>query len=286
MVEQTAGEPKLRVELTGGPDAVVAWATIDNPPINLLDRALYRELREFAARVAADPEIRVVVLQSADPEFFIAHFDVETILRFPVDGDAARSEQLNPFHEMCERFRTMPKPTIAKIAGRVGGGGSEIAASCDMRFGVLGRTIVNQMEVPIGILPGGTGTQRLPRLLGRGRAMELILGGIDLDAATAERWGYLNRAFATGEELDAYVADLAARMASYPREAVALAKQATLAAEADWREGLVEEDHLFQQLLRTPEAAPAMRRFLALGGQTREGESAVGELNARVGRPG
>src|SRR3954447_15628075 len=218
MVEQTAGEPKLRVELTGGPDSVVAWATIDNPPVNLLDRSLYRELREFAARAATDDQIRVVVLQSADPEFFIAHFDVETILRFPVDGHAVRSEQLNPFHEMCERFRTMPKPTIAKVAGRVGGGGSELAASCDMRFGLLGATIVNQMEVPIGILPGGTGTQRLPRLMGRGRALELILGGIDLDAATAERWGYLNRAFATTAELDAHVADLAERMAGYPAQ--------------------------------------------------------------------
>jgi enoyl-CoA hydratase/carnithine racemase len=116
--------------------------------------------------------------------------------------------------------------------------------------------------------------------------MELILGGIDLDAATAERWGYLNRAFATPRELDTYVADLAARIASYPRQAVALAKQAALAAEADWRDGLMEEDHLFQQLLRTPEAAPAMRRFLELGGQTRDGESAMGELNARIGAAG
>ena len=245
---------------------------------------LYRELRTFAAQAAEDDDIRVVVVQSANPDFFIAHFDVETILRFPIEGEAAPSEQLNPFHEMCERFRRMPKPTIAKVAGRVGGGGSELAASCDMRFGLLGRTVVNQMEVPIGILPGGTGTQRLPRLLGRGRAMELILGGIDLDAATAERWGYLNRAFASGDELDAYVADLAARIASYPRQAVALAKQAVLAAEPDWHAGLVEEDHLFQRLLRTPEAAPAMRRFLELGGQTPEGESEVGELNARVGR--
>ena len=262
----------------------VAWATIDNPPINLLSRRLYADLRRFAEEVEADDEIGAVVLQSANPEFFIAHFDVETILRFPAEGEAPRSDELNVFHVMCERFRTMPKATIAKVAGRVGGGGSELAASCDMRFGLLGGTIVNQMEVPIGILPGGTGTQRLPRLMGRGRALEVILGGIDLDAATAERWGYLNRAFASLAELDAYVDDLARRIASFPRQAVALGKAAALAAEADWHAGLVEEDHLFQRLLRSPEAAPAMRRFLELGGQTRDGELRVGELNAEVGR--
>lgn len=269
---------KISVRLDGG----VAWATIANPPVNLLDRFVYADLRRFGAEVGADEEVRVVVLQSADPEFFLAHFDVETILRFPTEGEAPRSEELNDFHVMCERFRTMPKATIVKLAGRVGGGGSELAASCDMRFGVLGQTIVNQMEVPLGILPGGTGTQRLPRLMGRGRALELILGGIDLDAAAAERWGYLNRAFDDVEALDRYVDDLARRIASFPASAVALAKAATLAAEPDWHDGLVEEAHLFQQLLRTPEAAPAMRRFLALGGQTRDGELRVGELNAEL----
>jgi enoyl-CoA hydratase/carnithine racemase len=178
----------------------------------------------------------------------------------------------------------MPKATIAKIAGRVGGGGAELSASCDMRFGLLGRTVVNQMEVPIGILPGGTGTQRLPRLVGRGRAMELVLGGVDLDAATAERWGWLNRAFATGDELDAYVDDLARRIASYPPQAVVNGKAAVLAAEGDPTPGLVEEAYLFDQLVARPDARAAMQRFLDAGGQTREGELRVGELNAEINR--
>ena len=96
-------------------------------------------------------------------------------------------------------------------AGRVGGGGSEFSASMDMRFGVRGQTKINQMEVPIGILPGGTGTQRLPRLMGRARAMEVVLGGDDLDAETAERWGYLNRIFAP-DEIDGFVMNLARRI--------------------------------------------------------------------------
>ena len=183
----------VHVEVAAG----VATATIDNPPINLMTLELFGQLAALADLVEQDPEVRVLVFRSADPDFFIAHFDVELILRFPTSGPVERETEHNAFHQMCERLRTMPKATICAIAGRVGGGGSELAASCDMRFGLLGKTVVNQMEVPIGILPGGSGTQRLPRLLGRGRALELILGGADLDAATAERWGYLNRAFAT-----------------------------------------------------------------------------------------
>ena len=155
------------------------------------------------------------MLRSADPDFFIAHFDVEAILEFPTDGEPRREATPNPFHQMCERMRTMPKATIAEINGRVGGGGSELASSCDMRFGAIGRTIVNQMEVPLGIIPGGTGTQRLPRLVGRGRAMEIILGGVDIDAVTAERWGYLNRAL-PAEELRPFVDSLAHRIARFP----------------------------------------------------------------------
>jgi enoyl-CoA hydratase/carnithine racemase len=195
-----------------------------------------------------------------------------------------RDESLSAFHEMCERLRTMPKATIAEIGGRVGGGGSELASSCDMRFGALGRTVVNQMEVPLGILPGGTGTQRLPRLLGRGRAMEVILGAIDLDAETAERWGYLNRALPP-EELRPYVDALARRIAGFPAGAIARAKRAVANAEdLPLREGLIEEAFLFQETIRDPEAQAAMRRVLELGGQTREPELRMGQLVTELGR--
>jgi enoyl-CoA hydratase/carnithine racemase len=185
---------------------------------------------------------------------------------------------------MCERFRTMNKVTIAQIEGRVGGGGSELAMSFDMRFGVLGRTIINQMEVPLGILPGGTGTQRMPRLIGRHRALEVILGGIDLDAETAERWGYLNRALAAAE-IGPFVDALARRIASFPPEAVRLAKLAVDAASKPLAEGLEDEGYLFQCLLRTESGKRNMNRFLEIGGQTRDGELAVADLSARLGQP-
>ena len=148
----------------------LATVTVSNPPINIITVELYAELAALSRELKADPDLTVVVLKSADPDFFLAHFDVSAILRFPTDTEAERDSELNEYHLMCERFRTMDKVTIAQIEGRVGGGGSELAASFDMRFGVRGKTFVNQMEVPLGILPGGTGTQRLPRLVGRGRA--------------------------------------------------------------------------------------------------------------------
>ena len=183
---------------------------------------------------------------------------------------------------MCERVRTMDKVTIAQIEGRVGGGGSELSAAFDMRFGVRGKTRINQMEVPLGILPGGTGTQRLPRLLGRGRALELILSGDDMDAETAERWGYLNRIFEPGE-IAPFVDELARRIASFPPEAVRLAKQSVNQADKPWLDGLFEEAYLFERLLRTDDAQRNMQRFLEIGGQTREGELRMDELCAELG---
>jgi len=268
----------LRVALDRG----VATATIDNPPINLITLGLFGELAGLAKQIAADPDVRVLVLRSDNPDFFIAHFDVEAILKFPIDGPATRGSRVedNAYHAMCETFRTMPAVTIAEIHARAGGGGSELASSFDMRFGALGKTIINQPEVALGILPGGSGTQRLPRMLGRARALEVILGCDDLDAETAERWGYLNRALPPAE-LRPFVTRLAQRIARFPAVAVAHAKAAVDAAEPR-REGLIEEAHRFQQLLRTPEAQSAMQMFLAKGGQTPEGELRLGELAAEL----
>jgi enoyl-CoA hydratase/carnithine racemase len=270
---------RLRLRVESG----VAFATIASPPLNVMTLALFGELARVSLEVAADAAVGAVVLRSDDPEFWIAHFDVEAILAFPTKLPAERVADVddNPFHAMCERFRRMPKAVIAEIGGRVGGGGSELALSCDMRFGARGRTVINQPEVALGILPGGSGTQRLPRLVGRGRALEVILGCDDLDADSAERFGYLNRALEP-DALRPFVTRLARRIASFPAPALAAAKRAVLAAEPDPSPGLIEEGYAFQRLLRTPEAQRAMRRFLARGGQTREGERRLGALCAEL----
>ena len=131
------GDEKLRVRVEGG----VAMVTIDSPPINLLDRALYFDMQRLAAELSGDPGVRVVVLRSSTPGFFIAHFDVGLILRIPTD--LPEPTELNEFHTMCETFRTMPKATVAVVEGRAGGGGSELALSCDMRFAARETAIFN-----------------------------------------------------------------------------------------------------------------------------------------------
>lgn len=268
--------------LTVAVDGRVATVTVDNPPINLITVELFLELSALSRELADDPDLLVVVMKSANPDFFLAHFDVSAILTFPIDSEPARQEQLTDYHAMGERFRTMDKVTIAQIEGRVGGGGSELVSSFDMRFGVRGKTKINQMEVPLGILPGGCGTQRLPRMVGRNRALEIILAGDDLDAETAERWGYLNRIF-EADEIGPYVDALARRIASFPMEAVRLAKQSVDSADKPIVEGLLDEAYLFQKTLRTEAAQANMKRFLEIGGQTREGELRVGELGAQLG---
>ncbi len=271
-------------------EAGVMTVCIRNPPANVMTATLFTELCAITEQVAEDEAIRVVLFTSADPEFFIAHFDLEMILAFPTDKPARHEASPNDFHLMCERLRTMPKPTIALLAGRVGGGGSEFAASCDMRYGVVGKTRISQMEVALGILPGGTGTQRLPRLVGRGRAMEICLGCEDIDAQTACDWGYLNRTFEDAKAMDAWVGTFARRIAAWPPRAVALCKQSINNAELPLAEALREEAYLFQQSLRGPAATPSMQAALALGAQTREGELRIDELcvevAAQVGTPG
>ena len=262
----------------------VVEVTINNPPLNVMTLQLYSDLVEFTEKVEHDDSVKVIIFQSANPGFFIAHFDVEAILEFPTDSPAKRSEKLSDFHLMCERVRTMPKATIAKIAGRAGGGGNEFAASCDMRFGLLEKTIINQMEVALGILPGGTGTQSLPRLIGRGRAMEVCLGCDDLDAKTAESWGYLNRAFNSKSKLDEFIKNLSDRISSWPIEAISRCKASINNSETSWQDGLVEEAFLFQETLRTKTAQTNMRTALNLGLQTFDGETNMGQLCLEFGR--
>jgi len=270
------GYEKLRVAVDGG----IATVTIDNPPINLFDLGLYLEMRQIATELHNDDTVRVVVLRSATPGFFIAHFDVSLIQEFPTDPQPPPTE-LNPFHEMCEAFRTMPKATIAVIEGRIGGGGSELALSCDMRFAAIGQAVLNQPEVALGIIPGGTGTARLGRLAGRSRALEIILGCDDFDAVTAERFGWVNRALEPGD-LWPFVERLSARIASYPPHAVAAAKAAVLRAERGVEEDLLAESAAFAGTLGDPSTQTAMARFFELGGQTVEGESRLGALAGEI----
>jgi len=252
-------------------DRGVAFVTINHPPMNLLDAPLIQELDRIGTALEEDTNVRVVVFQSADPEFFIAHADVTMIQHLP-QTVPPKGATLGPFHRVLDRFRTMPKATIGKIEGRARGGGSEFLLSLDMRFGALGRAVLSQAEVAVGIIPGAGGTQRLPRLMGRARALEVLLGGCDVPADLAERYGYINRALPS-EELTPFVERLAYQIASFPAKAIALAKAAVDAAELPTIQGLIEEEHYFYQAMVTEQAQKRLARFLEIGLQTREEET-------------
>ena len=187
----------------------------------------------------------------------------------------------NFVHQVIDRLRTLPKATIAQIEGMARGGGSEIALACDMRFAARGRAILGQPEVGLGILPGAGGTVRLARLVGRARAAEIILGGEDVSADEAERWGWVNRAL-PADEIGAFVARLARRIAGFPAESIAEVK--AVLAEVDHRLSaeLVAEQNALARLMAGPTARPRMRAFLAQGSQTREGERTLGADLAKL----
>src|SRR5579864_5661847 len=161
-------------------DTGVAFVSINHPPINLLDEVLSQELEQLGRQLEADESVRVVVVQSALPDFFIAHSGLGRVGAASRLVSHTRSFRLT--QTIGERFRNMPKVTIAKIEGRCRGGGSEIALAVDMCFAAAGRAIFGQPEVAVGLVPGGGSTQRLPRLIGRGRALEVLLGCNDLSA--------------------------------------------------------------------------------------------------------
>ena len=254
----------------------VAFVTLNHPPINLFDLALIGEMDRIGRELEADPEVRVVVINSADADFFIAHADVNLILSLP-DEAPPRPTEPSFFQQMVDRFRSMPKVTIAQIEGFCRGGGSELVLSMDMRFAALGKAVLGQPEVALGILPGGSGTQRLPRIMGRGRALEVVLGAQDLPADLAERYGYVNRALPP-QELGPFVQNLAHRIASFPAQALARTKAALAAGELPLGEGLIQETHLFNQCVADPQARARMQAFLDMGGQTRAVETGAQPL--------
>jgi enoyl-CoA hydratase/carnithine racemase len=249
----------------------VAFATIDAPPMNLLGGELLAALGSLTTEIASNDAVRVLVLQSADPDFFIAHGDVTTMVDMPAPEDPAPTTELSWVHGTLDALRTMPRVTIAKIAGFARGGGSEVALACDMRFAARGRAVFGQPEIGLGILPGAGGTARLTRLVGRARASEIIFGGDDFTAEEAERLGWVNRALPP-RELDAYVDALARRIARFPAAAIAEIKRVMMAVEAGTPDELKVEQYAFERCMTTPEARTRMRRWVDRGLQTPEGE--------------
>ncbi|WP_413804485.1 enoyl-CoA hydratase/isomerase family protein [Streptomyces sp. OE57] len=261
----------IQVSINGG----VAQVVIDHPPLNLLDATLMLDLDRFAASMSGNDDVRVIVFNSADPDFFIAHGDMTfaddpaAFAALPIAPEADQS--LNPMMRLHERVRSLPQITIAKVRGLARGGGAELLSAMDMRFASLEHAGLAQIETAAAIIPGAGGTAYLPGLVGRARALEIILGGQLIDAATAERYGWVNRAV-PGAELDHVVDTLAARIAALQPGVARAAVEAVDAALESTAHGLVRENELLGQLLGKPAAGRFTKAALAAGAHTRDGE--------------
>ncbi|GAA6134290.1 enoyl-CoA hydratase/isomerase family protein [Oceaniserpentilla sp. 4NH20-0058] len=200
----------------------LATVSIKNGDINLLDAPLIKDLYKCCKQISEDNTIKVVIFQSANPEFFVAHADVNMIMAAAQtpQPDGQTPSMLQSLYEL---IRNLPQVTIGKIAGVARGGGSELLLAMDMRFAAKNKARLGQPEVALGLIAGAGGCTRLPKLMGRGRAMEVLLGCEDFDAELAERYGYINRAI-DDSELDNFVDTLGKRIAHYPAHALQATK--------------------------------------------------------------
>jgi enoyl-CoA hydratase/carnithine racemase len=197
--------------------------TIDDPPLNIFGPDKIPQLNEIITAIETDDDVKVVVFDSAVPGFFLTHYDFlakpEDTTRLPPGPTG-----LQPLPDMLVRLSRAPVVSIASIRGRATGVGSELALACDMRFASRERAILSHFEVGAGVVPGGGPMARLPRLMGRGRALEVLLGADDIPGDLAERYGYVNRSLPDGE-LDAFVESLATRIASFDKRAISETKR-------------------------------------------------------------
>jgi enoyl-CoA hydratase/carnithine racemase len=189
--------------------------TFGNPPINIFAPTTIVELGALMTGLEADPSAKVVVFQSANPDFFIAHLDVSKA--------AERPGVLDLWRDFVLRLSSTPVISVAKIRGRTRGIGNEFVLACDMRFASRQSAVFGNPEIGVGLVPGGGALEWLPRLVGRSRALEIVLSADDFDADIAERYGWVNRTL-DDKDLDSFVDALVRRLASFDREALAAAK--------------------------------------------------------------
>lgn len=250
--------------------------TIDNPPLNLFDPELSDELESLIARLEADPEVKVVVFDSASADYFMAHIDLARVGELSLKPGPTG---LSPWPDVALRLQRAPFVTIGVLRGRARGVGSEFLLALDMRFASRERAVLSQIEVGCGLIPGGGGLERLPVLIGRARSLEAIVGAEDFDADTAERYGWVNRALPDAE-LDAFVERFARRIASFERPAIAAAKTAVnrmlgLPEPTD----TVASQNAFFQLASAPAARDRIGELLQRGlQQPGDFELRLGEL--------
>jgi enoyl-CoA hydratase/carnithine racemase len=261
-------------------EGAVLFAEIAAPPMNLLGPELVRDLISVIQQAEADNDCRVIVFTSGDTDYFISHVDVTRIKEY---RDAAAKLTGEPSLALLFRYLSESRlVTIAQIAGRVRGAGSEFVLACDMRFAARGSAIFGQLEAGFGQIPGAGAVQHLTRLMGRGRALEVLLSSEDYDAELAERYGWINRAL-PANELNDFVSTLAHRIASFPASGqVAIKSRVNTIALAP-TEDLRRDSDLFLETAGNPEAQSRSQAAMKRGFQTRAGEMALARMLGDLG---
>jgi enoyl-CoA hydratase/carnithine racemase len=240
-------------------------ATFDNPPINVVGPDLFIALHDLVDEIDADPDVKVIVFDSADEDYFLAHFDMLSQSDVPRRRGASG---LPLWIDITSRLSRSPVVSIAEIRGRARGVGSEFALACDMRFASTERAVLGQPEIGAGVIAGGGAAERLPHLVGRARALVVLLGGEDFDAETAERYGYVNRAIPDAQ-LGDFVDALARRLASFDHRALAETKRLVSRTGLPADDVLLESSAVFAQALAWPEVRQRVTNLVRHGLQTR-----------------
>ena len=269
--DQTAAFETLNVCQEGG----VLFAQIAAPPMNLLGPELVRDLVSLIQGAEANAAVRVLVFKSADPDYFISHVDLTQVTEYRAEAAKLTGEaSIGLLFRYLSASRLV---TIAQIEGRVRAAGSEFVLACDMRFAARESAIFCQFEPAFGQLPGGGAAQHLTRLMGRARALEVMLSADDYDAELAERYGWINRALPAAE-LGDFVSSLAHRIAGFPAAGHEVVKDRVnaiaLAPVADFR----RDSDLFGEAVHAPETQTLIAAALQHGLQTRDAELALGRV--------
>jgi enoyl-CoA hydratase/carnithine racemase len=267
--------------ITVAPDGSVLLAEILAPPMNLLGPELVRDLVSLIERAEADDTYRVLVFKSGDPDYFISHVDLTRVAEYR--QEAAKLTGVASIALLFRHLSASRLVTIAQIEGRVRSGGSEFALACDMRFAARETAVFAQFEAAFGQIPGGGAAQYLTRLMGRARALEVLLSGEDYDAELAERYGWINRAL-PANALDTFVRALAERIGQFPVAGVLAIKDRvnaiTLASAQEFR----RDSDLFGEQVSNPETQGRIQVAMHSGLQTRQAERTFSTIVDQLGR--
>ena len=224
--------------------------TLNHPPINTIDDQMYDEVFDLVEAIEAEPSLKVVTFESANPDYFLAHYGV---------GESTSRFGKPRWIEAATRLAQSSVLSIAVIRGRARGGGSEFALACDLRFASREKAVFGQPEVGFGLIAGGGALARLPLLVGRSRAIEIALGGDDFDAEMAERYGWINRAI-PDVELDGFVANFVRRILSFDSQALNATKAILNQSGLPHQVELQSTQATFGGLLRSPAALQKMTK--------------------------